>query len=149
MKRLHRRVFFGGTVLVFIVLAPVIILRAMGFRYDPGGGIVQTGALEVRSIPEGAFLFVDGRPVGETPLVVKDLPPGEYHLRLEKEGFFGWEEDRIVEKSLVAREEPAWLFSRGGSAEFSPGVLAEEFSPAAAPSDSGFLSNREILSPEG
>ena len=37
--------------------------------------------------PEEAKLYIDDKPYGNTPLVVKDLPIGSHILKLEKEGF--------------------------------------------------------------
>jgi tetratricopeptide (TPR) repeat protein len=44
------------------------------------------GGVEVSSEPGGASVFVNGRLVGATPLVLRRLLPGAYSLRLEKQG---------------------------------------------------------------
>ena len=35
-------------------------------------------------------MFLDGRPVGTTPLVVPDVPAGEHAIHLEREGYQRW-----------------------------------------------------------
>ena len=52
------------------------------------------GALAVASDPPGAAVYVDGQFVGETPLDVKNLPPGDHRVRLVKDGYL--ENGRIV-----------------------------------------------------
>jgi hypothetical protein len=48
------------------------------------------GALDVRSLPAGARVFVDGELVGSTPLVLRDVAPGEHAVRLDLPGFRPW-----------------------------------------------------------
>jgi hypothetical protein len=49
-----------------------------------------TGALFVASRPTGAQVFVDGRLVGSTPLLVSELAPGRRAIRLEHTGHRPW-----------------------------------------------------------
>ena len=44
-------------------------------------------SLTVHSIPEKAMIYVNDQRRGETPLVMKNLTPGEYRLRAEKRGY--------------------------------------------------------------
>ena len=44
-------------------------------------------ALTVHSIPEQARLYVNNQYRGDTPVVLTNLPPGEYRLRAEKRGY--------------------------------------------------------------
>ena len=48
------------------------------------------GSLAIRSAPLGARVFVNGRPVGSTPLVLDDLPVGSRAIRLEADGYERW-----------------------------------------------------------
>jgi serine/threonine-protein kinase len=45
------------------------------------------GALQVRSEPSGAMVTLDGRLMGETPLVLRDLAAGPYLLRVAHPGY--------------------------------------------------------------
>jgi serine/threonine-protein kinase len=45
------------------------------------------GALAIRSDPSGAMVTVDGRIVGETPLVLRDLAAGPYMLQIARPGY--------------------------------------------------------------
>ena len=44
----------------------------------------------VDSRPVGAQVFVDGRSVGYTPLVVGDLMPGTHSVRMQLPGYRPW-----------------------------------------------------------
>jgi hypothetical protein len=46
--------------------------------------------LTVESLPAGATVFLDGRLVGTTPLVVPDVPVGEHALHLDRGGYERW-----------------------------------------------------------
>ncbi len=45
------------------------------------------GSIQITTIPSGAQLYVDGKKRGTTPLLVKDLIPGNHYILVEKENF--------------------------------------------------------------
>jgi hypothetical protein len=45
------------------------------------------GSLTVDSRPAGARVLVDGRETGRTPLTVPSLPPGDYAVRIDLDGY--------------------------------------------------------------
>jgi hypothetical protein len=47
---------------------------------------VQTGSLEVRSDPAGARVSLDGRGVGNSPVTLNDLQPGDHTVVVEASG---------------------------------------------------------------
>jgi hypothetical protein len=48
------------------------------------------GSIAVSSTPQGASVFVNGRQVGTTPVVLSDLPVGSRALRLTLAGYDAW-----------------------------------------------------------
>jgi hypothetical protein len=48
------------------------------------------GSLNVVSRPSGAEVFVDGRVVGRTPLVISNVPSGAHNVRMQLSGFRRW-----------------------------------------------------------
>ena len=48
------------------------------------------GSLSIGSAPQGARVFVNGAPVGSTPLVLDNLPVGSRAVRIEAEGYQRW-----------------------------------------------------------
>jgi TonB family protein len=61
-----------------------------------------TGELRVESEPAGARVRVNGESRGETPLVLPDLPFGDYEVRVERRGY----EPQLLRSTLSA-ESPA------------------------------------------
>jgi hypothetical protein len=49
-----------------------------------------SGIIDIDSRPSGARVFVDGRPLGTTPLRVPEVTPGAHQIRLELPNFQAW-----------------------------------------------------------
>jgi hypothetical protein len=68
----------------------------------------RTGSLSVTSRPMGARVSIDGRLVGETPILVRDVTPGEHHieLTLDRDAYTRWSSPVVVtaghEEKLLA-----------------------------------------------
>jgi len=52
-----------------------------------GKPAVSTGALAVESRPVGARVTVNGKPSGNTPIMISDLPPGDYRVTMSLSGY--------------------------------------------------------------
>jgi hypothetical protein len=46
--------------------------------------------VQVESRPAGARVYLDGRPVGRTPLLIGDVGAGVHAVFLELDGYRGW-----------------------------------------------------------
>jgi hypothetical protein len=66
--------------------------------------IVRSGELQIRSVPTGAQVSINGKPGGVTPLILRDLPFGSYTIRLMREGYVA-EERRL--QLTAARARPS------------------------------------------
>jgi hypothetical protein len=51
------------------------------------GPLQFTGSVAVDSVPSGARLAVDGRPLGVTPLLLDSVVAGSHVLRVEMDGY--------------------------------------------------------------
>ncbi len=69
-----------------------------------------TGSTTIASVPAGARVEVDGRPVGATPVTVH-LPPGEHALRLERTGYERYT-DMLDMEGRGLRETPPVVLQR-------------------------------------
>jgi len=61
------------------------------------------GVLEIESTPAGAVVFVDQRPVGETPLQLLRVRAGSHAVRIERDGYQRWTTAVNVPASQVTR----------------------------------------------
>jgi len=71
------------------------------------------GSLSIGSAPQGARVFVNGAPVGSTPLVLDNLPVGSRAVRIEADGYQRWSATtRVVANqqtrlsAILARAKP-------------------------------------------
>jgi len=71
------------------------------------------GTLLIESDPAGAAVFVNQEPVGDTPVLLKDLRTGSYVVRLEHEGYQRWSIAATV--SAVRQERVRAKLEREGS----------------------------------
>jgi hypothetical protein len=64
--------------------------RIVEARSGPESGIAFAfpfGSAKITSAPAGAAVFLDGKEIGHTPLLIEDLEPGERRYTLKLEGF--------------------------------------------------------------
>ena len=63
--------------------------------------VVKTGMLAVRSMPQGAKVYVNGKAVTATDDTISSLKIGKYKLKIMKEGFEIWQKEVEVFPELV------------------------------------------------
>lgn len=91
--RYWRHILFFLFAAGFLISAPLVVLYTAGYRYHfDSGKIVQTGVLNVTSIPKGATVFIDGQIQNErTPAVVSNVIPGPHVVSVTKDNYTSWE----------------------------------------------------------
>jgi serine/threonine protein kinase len=82
---------------------PAPVPAAPMARPAPAVSTAATGVLEIDSRPIGAQVFVDGRPVGPTPVRVPDVAPGDRIVRLELAAHRTWTEVAQVTRGRTTR----------------------------------------------
>ena len=102
----------AGTYTVWVTDRPVDRSHLSGSDYrsitvvlqQPGisaGSSTATGALLVRSIPDGAVLFLNGENRGVTPVTIPDLPVGGHVLVLSSPGYQNMTTQVIVREGAI------------------------------------------------
>ena len=106
-----RVTMFMLTIIVVGTLAYFAGLYARGFRFDfKKKTITEGGLLVAKSVPDGAFISVNGAVWGATNDNIS-LPPGEYDLEIRREGYTTWNKKVKIEKEIVTEVE-AYLFKK-------------------------------------
>ena len=78
----------------------------------PSKTVPTTGSLRVTSRPVGARVSIDDRVIGETPMVVTNVTPGEHQIGLDLDatGYLPWSSSIVVtagqEEKLLAVMTP-------------------------------------------
>ena len=123
MKKKYRIIYAFILVVVFIIVAPLLVLYATGYRYNfSENRVIKTGVLAVDSDPRNAQITINDKKAGSrTPTVVKNLFPGDYSVSIEKEGYFGWEKSLSVFPNRSTSTERVSLLKSN-----SPTLVTEE-----------------------
>jgi len=61
------------------------------------------GNLAVESTPEGATIFIDGKEMGKTPMIVKNIEVGTHAITLKKSGYVDATETRPVIRGSIEK----------------------------------------------
>lgn len=81
------------------------IMYARGnYRFSGEKILPESGLLSANSFPTGAQVYIDGELVTATNDTIY-LEPGEYQVRLRKDGYSPWEKTVILEKGLVTQTD--------------------------------------------
>ncbi len=109
-----RRQLLSSIFILFLLLAATVLVILYGKGYRIGNlfngrpTISKTGLLVTTSVPDGAQVFINGNLTTATDDTI-DLLPGEYTVKITKEGYFPWEKKVQIQKEVVTKAD-ALLF---------------------------------------
>ena len=111
-SRYWRHILFVLFAAGFLISAPLVVLFTAGYRYHfESGKIVQTGVLNVSSIPKGATVFLDDLIQKErTPAVISNVIPGDHIVRVEKDGYSSWKKTMEISSKQSTFSNQVVLF---------------------------------------
>lgn len=132
-----RRILSLVFILAFIIITPAIMFYAAGYRLGKNGFSIQrTGMFIVDSKPRGAKIFLDGKAQEiwtsswfnkknfiTTPAKIKNLLPGEYDLKLELNGYWGWQKKLTVNPGASTFAESIYLFKNDLPVQIAPAKI--------------------------
>lgn len=103
MQLRNRFLLVGLGVVLFLLITPILVLYARGFKVDwTNRSLVKTGALVIETEPENAQIYLnDEKYDAETPTNIRFLMPDDYIVRIEKEGYQSWTKRLSVRSQLV------------------------------------------------
>ena len=106
-----RFVYFIIFFLVFLAVAPFILLYSFGYNWTKNFSLLQTGGVYVYSSETGAQLYLDNKLDNSTSvfqhgLLVKDLRPDTYGIKLVKDGYIDWRKNIEVTAERVSEAYP-------------------------------------------
>lgn len=110
--RMKKQLLITLSILLFLFLGTgVAIFYGKGYHFslDSGKpGLAGTGLLVATSSPDGAEVFVNGHLTTATDNTI-NLAPGDYVIKIAKDGYFPWEKRIKIQKEVVSKAE-ALLF---------------------------------------
>ncbi len=110
----HRRILPLIFAVVFIAVAPAILFYTSGYRWNPKKGKVErNGTVILDSIPTGASISVDDRPLDKvTPYTIQDMAPGTHKYTMERTGYTSWSKSLDVHSEKVTFANSAYLWKK-------------------------------------
>lgn len=98
------RVLITLIALIIISVSTVLTIKfAKGYRPSLSTkGLKGTGLLAANSYPRGASVFINNKLTTATDDTL-NLPPGEYRVKIAKDGYIPWEKNLKIEAELVAQ----------------------------------------------
>ena len=131
-KRSLLVIFF---VLIFIIVTTVgITFFANGYQISTKGKIsfLATGIISATSKPKGASVYVDDKLLATTDNAI-NLPPGNYNIKIVKDGYLPWQKNIQVQKE-IAYQTNTQLFR--SSPDLKPLTVTGAINPAVSPDGS-------------
>lgn len=115
MTLFHRRLIYITFIIIFLVASPLIVLYTMGYRYNFTKGRVQkTGILKITSLPRSADIYLNGvKNSNQTPAKIEKVLPGDYEIKLSKNGYFDWQKKLAVYENGTTFAENVILWKQG------------------------------------
>lgn len=103
---MRKQLIISALILLFLTLATLlIVIYGKGYRFSlKGSGAILsgTGLLVATSTPDGAQVFVNGHLTTATDNTI-NLAPGEYEVKIFKDGYFPWQKTITIKKEVVSK----------------------------------------------
>lgn len=107
MTRRTRYLLIAMCFLIFLILAPLMVMYVRGIHYDfQNRRFVSTGILTMRTDPKSVDIFLDDQLARTKDGDIKFLEPGEYAVSIKKDGYFDWSKRLTVKENQVTWASP-------------------------------------------
>lgn len=144
-----RRLFAAFFFVLFIIILPVVVLYASGYRLQ-GLSLVSTGGIHISTPTSDVVIALNGEAIEHSNLFLRsffidNLEPGSYVIQATLDGYHPWSKTLVVESRLVtdvsmrAVPQPLRIFEL---------IEKEEESSASTTPESSATSTILFLSPD-
>lgn len=101
-------------ILFFLLLLAIIAFFYSGYRLNwQKGKIIAVGGLHIISQPADAQIWLNGEELPKTtPLLLNNLKPGKYSLKVKKDDYFSWKKNVEVEAKKTTLATGIVLFKK-------------------------------------
>jgi len=109
---MKKQIAISALIVLFLIIGTIIVIvYGKGYRFSFNGNetiLAGTGLLVATSAPNGAQVFIDGHLTTATDNTI-NLAPGDYDIKIFKDGYIPWEKKITVSKETVSKAD-ALLF---------------------------------------
>lgn len=109
IKRLFKKqLAIPAAILIFLVIGTTMAIffgKGYRFGFNANGPIIAgTGLLVATSTPNGAQVIINGHLTTATDNTI-NLAPGEYDVKIFKDGYFPWQKKIIIKNEAVSKAD--------------------------------------------
>ncbi|MEA3272049.1 MAG: hypothetical protein U9P90_00095 [Patescibacteria group bacterium] len=121
-----RYTFFAILIIIFLMVAPIVVLYTSGYRYNfVKNKVEKTGILVLDSMPDNALIFInEEKRKNKTETRIKNLLPDTYLVKIEREGYYVWEKFLEVKSKLTTFAENVLLFKKSVPMQMVSGKIS-------------------------
>lgn len=102
MTHLTRRLIFYLLVGTFLALSPALTLYSTGWTFDfERKTFVKTGVFNFKTAPVNANIHINGKLAKRSPDYIKNLKPGDYEVKISKNGYTDWDKTLRINPSAI------------------------------------------------
>jgi len=118
MKAWQRKFLFLFFLFLFLTFGPIVLFYSLGYRFDfEKKKITKTGGIFVKALPKEVEVSIDNKIKKKTDpffgsVLIENLLPKKYKVRVEKEGYFPWEKELEVKEEMVTEVKNLILFPK-------------------------------------
>src|SRR3989339_2222767 len=118
-----RRLIYLIFIVIFLIVAPVIIMYTAGYRYNfQKGKVEQVGVLFINVLPKDAQILINnGLQTNTRPLRLSDLRPNYYDVKIIKDGYYDWEKNLEVKNKASTLAYDVVLFKKSSPTKMADG----------------------------
>ncbi len=148
----QRKLSLWILVLLFVVIAPIILLYSLGYRLDDAYSLQKTGGIFIHSDESDATVFVDGEFLKNSGFLIRNtliqdlVPNKEYKVEVHKDNHQSWVKTLYVYPSIVTEGRVLILPSEFEQRDIFAYLDADKVATSTAPSRGAKPNNPEYVS---
>ncbi len=131
-QKIIRIVYTSLAAIIIATISSILILYGKGYSIKPvkNGNVIlaKTGWIVLKSSPDGAKSYLNDKLESPTNTSIGNLKPGDYNLRIVKDGYHEWKKKISVKEELVTIAD-AFLIKK--APDIRPVTLTGVTSPVA------------------
>ena len=133
MTRAFRRLLFYISLVIFLVLSYVIVVFALGYKYDfTNNRLVKTGSIEIKT-NVSATVYINDASMGRVSFINKAfsqtlLLPKTYSVRVQADGYYSWQKNVEVKAGQLANYPMVYLLPSKLPSQFIASTSFNNFS---------------------
>ncbi len=103
MDKISRYLLLVFIIIIFIILAPLIVIYVSGKNIELGDRLTKdTGIIDIQSTPSDAEVYIDSTKNNNTPTTVRFVKQGIHTIEIRKTGFRPWHKSLYIEAGKVS-----------------------------------------------